>query len=105
MHYKRRMLGAMSNRIPPDLDDEVIDVGPLSRPQRRRWKRWVIIAVIPLLIVATRSLSIYLSALWFGSLGYAPVYWYMFRLKVELFVIFFLVTVLVLRGGFWLIQR
>jgi len=99
------MLGAMSNRIPPDLDDEVIDVGPLSRPQRRRWKRWVIIAIIPLLIVATRSLSIYLSALWFGSLGYAPVYWYMFRLKVTLFVFFTVLTVVILRAGFWLLER
>ena len=89
----------------PDLDDEVIDVGPLNRPQRRHWKRWVIVAIIPLLIVATRSLSIYLSALWFGSLGYAPVYWYMFRLKVTLFVVFAVFTVVILRAGFWLLER
>lgn len=57
------------------------------------------------LFLSSRALSIYLSALWFGSLGYASVYWYMFRLKIELFVVFFLVSMLILRGAFWLIER
>jgi len=39
------------------------------------------------------------------SLGYAPVYWYMFKLKIELFLIFFVLTTALLRGAFWLIER
>ena len=99
------MLAAMSNRNPSDLDDQIIDIGTPDRPQRRRWKRWIVLAIIPLLILAGRSLSIYLSALWFGSLGYAPVYWYIFRLKLILFVVFFALTVAILRLGLRLLER
>jgi hypothetical protein len=57
------------------------------------------------LFLGSRTLSIYLSALWFGSLGYSAVYWYIFKLKLGLFLIFFLLTALILRSAFWLIQR
>ncbi len=94
----------MSDPIPFDSDSRVIDVGPRHR-SRRRWLLLVVIAGIALLFLSSRALSIYVSALWFGSLGYAPVYWYMFKLKIELFLIFFLLTALILRGAFWLIDR
>src|SRR5207244_12006047 len=43
--------------------------------------------------------------LWFGSLGYAPVFWRIFRLKLELFFLFFVLTTATLRAAFWLIDR
>lgn len=92
----------MSDNIPLDLDDEVIDVRP---PPRRRWRRWVIGAVILFFFALLRSLSIYIETLWFGSLGYASVYWYTFRLKWMLFLIFTLLTIVILRGAFWLLER
>jgi uncharacterized protein len=85
----------------PD-DVEVIDVGP---PKRRRWLLWLVVALIVLFIAASRGLAIYISALWFGSLGYSAVYWYMFRLKLTLFLVFALATILILRGTFWLLER
>src|SRR5256712_763237 len=94
----------MSKPIPFESEGEIIDVSP-RRPRRpRRWW-WLVLAGAALLFLASRALSIYISALWFGSLGYAPVYWYMFRLKIELFAIFFVLTLLILRGGLWLIER
>jgi uncharacterized membrane protein (UPF0182 family) len=87
-----------------DSNGEIIDVGH-TKPRRRRWGWWILLAIVLLLFAASRGLSIYISALWFGSLGYSAVYWYMFKLKIELFVIFFLLTVLILRGGFWLVER
>src|SRR3989442_7029745 len=94
----------MSKPIPFESEGEIIDVSP-RRPRRpRRWW-WLVLAGAALLFLASRALSIYISALWFGSLGYSAVYWYMFKLKLALFVIFFVLTVLVLRGSFWLIQR
>src|SRR5437773_5020690 len=94
----------MSKPIPFESEGEIIDVGP-RRPRRpRRWW-WLVLAGAALLFLASRALSIYISALWFGSLGYAPFYCYMFRLKIELFVIFFVLTLLILRGGLWLIER
>lgn len=86
----------------PLLDDEVIDVGP---PKRRRWRRWLIAALVLLLLVLSRGLSIYLSAAWFNSLGFSPVYWYIFKLKVALFLTFVLVTIVILRTAFWLLER
>ena len=56
-----------------------------------------------LIFLASRALSIYVASLWFGTLGFSQVYWYIFRLKIELFVVFFLLTTLILRGGFWLV--
>ncbi len=83
-------------------DDNVIDVGP---PRRRRWRRWLLAAVIVFFILLSRSLSIYLSALWFGSLGYQQVYWYIFKWKIGLFFLFSILTIVFLRGAFWLLER
>ena len=94
----------MSNNVPLDFDREVIDVSP-PPPRRRRWRRWVIGAVILSFFAFLRVLSIYIEILWFGSLGYAPVYWYTFRLKLILFLVFTLVTIVILRGAFWLLER
>src|SRR2546423_7287852 len=86
-----------------DFDGQVIDVEP---PRQFRWRRWFILAIILSIVFASfRFFSIYLSALWFGSLGYSSVYWYMFRLKLGLFAAFAVLTFLILRGAFWLIER
>src|SRR6185436_15557846 len=71
----------------------------------RRWRVWVIAGLILTLIALYRSLSIYLSALWFGSLGYSDVYWYIFKLKLALFLVFTVLTVVILRGALWLLGR
>ena len=94
----------MSQPISVDPEGEIIDVGRI-RPRRRRWLWLILPGILGLLFVASRALSIYISALWFGSLGYSSVYWYIFRLKVELFAIFLVLTILILRSGFWLVER
>src|SRR5687767_610967 len=83
-------------------DDDVIDVGPRKRG-RLKW--WLIAVAIILLISLSRILSIYLSALWFGSLGYSSVYWYIFKLKLALFFGTALLTALLLSATFLLFQR
>jgi uncharacterized membrane protein (UPF0182 family) len=86
----------------PIQDNEVIDVTP---PRRRRWRGWALAGLVIVFIALYRSLSIYLSALWFGSLGYSSVYWYIFKLKLALFLVFTLVTAAILRSAFWLLER
>ena len=86
----------------PLSDREVIDVSP---PGRRRWRLWLLIALVVLLVILSRSLSIFLSAAWFDSLGFSAVYWYIFKLKIGLFVAFALLTFVILRGAFWLLER
>jgi uncharacterized membrane protein (UPF0182 family) len=81
---------------------EVIDVGPR---RRWRWKIWLIAAAILLLFSFSRVVSIYISALWFGSLGYSSVYWYVFKLKLALFLGSGILTALLLSATFLLFQR
>ena len=83
-------------------DTEIIDVGPRKW---LRWKLWLIIAAVLLLISFSRILSIYLSSLWFGSLGYTSVYWYVFKVKLALFAGSAILTALLLSATFLLFQR
>lgn len=83
-------------------NDDIIDVGP---PKRRRWLLWLSAAAVVGLILLSRSLSIYISALWFGSLGYSSVYWSIFKLKTVIFVLFAVLTIVILRTAFWLLER
>ncbi|MEP6741684.1 MAG: UPF0182 family protein [bacterium] len=83
-------------------DNEVIDVGT---GKRRHWRRWLLVAIAILLIILSRGLAIYLSAAWFSSLGLSSVYWYIFKLKLELFFAFAVATAMFLRGAFWLLER
>jgi uncharacterized protein len=93
----------MSKPFPvPDAEHEVIDVGP---PGKRHWRRWLLVLAGLLVLVASRGLAIYISALWFESLGYSAVYWYMFKLKLGLFIGFLVLTAVIVRGGFWLLER
>lgn len=83
-------------------DTEVIDVGP---PKRRRLKIWIVVAAIIALFALSRVLSIYVSALWFESLGYSSVYWKIFKLKLALFAGSAVLTALLLSATFLLFQR
>ena len=96
------MLRIVAKPFPLPTNDEVIDVGP---PRRRRRLLWVLLVLFIFLIAVWRGLSIYLSALWFGSLGYSAVYWYIFKMKLGLFVAFGILTVVILRGAFWWLER
>jgi uncharacterized membrane protein (UPF0182 family) len=81
---------------------EVIDVGP----RKRRLKWWLLlIAGLFLLIFFSRIISIYISALWFESLGYSSVYWYVFKVKLALFAGSAILTALLLAATFWLFQK
>lgn len=66
--------------------------------------RWVL-ALFLIYTFAPRVLAIYTEALWFDSLKYSAVFWYEFRLKFVLFVVFFSLTLLILRGVFRLFER
>lgn len=60
---------------------------------------------ILLLFSLSRIVSIYISALWFGSLGYSSVYWYVFKAKLALFLGSAILTALLLSATFLLFQR
>ncbi len=97
----------MSTPFAPDPDDDstVIDIEPATKPKRRRTLVWIGVAALVLLFILFRSVSVYISAVWFDSLGYSTVYWYIFRTKLLTFLVFAIVTAAILRAAFWLIER
>jgi uncharacterized membrane protein (UPF0182 family) len=66
--------------------------------------RWLL-ALFFVLLFVPRLLAFYTESLWFDSLGYSPVFWFEWRAKIMLFVGFFAVTFLLLRGAFRLFER
>ncbi|HEV8484642.1 MAG TPA: UPF0182 family protein, partial [Blastocatellia bacterium] len=86
-----------------DFNDDVIDI---KRPRRRKWLPYVLGGVLVALLLFGRGLlEFYIDALWFSSLGYADVYWYKFRLGAALFIVFLVVTFLIMRLPFVLLNR
>lgn len=83
-------------------EPEVIDVGP---PRRRRLKIWIVVVAALLLLSFSRIVSIYISALWFGSLGYSSVFWYIFKAKLALFFSSAIITAGLLAATFLLFQK
>ena len=57
--------------------------------------------VIVLLIAAFQSISFYVESLWFGSLGFEPVYWYRLQAQAAVFFGVAVMTAIVL----WLLIR
>ena len=81
---------------------------PRLRPPRRRRRFLFVLAILVFAgaIFGCRiAFSYYVDALWFGSLGYSSVFWFIFKVKLELFLIFLIATTAILRGALWLIER
>ncbi len=78
---------------------------PRSRP--RRLRRFVIIfVVLAAIVIASRTtLSYYVDALWFGSLGYGGVFWKTLSLQWGIFAAFGAATFVILYGSFLALKR
>lgn len=74
-------------------------------PRRRRWL-WPVIALVLLVILGGRTwLSYYVDALWFGSLGYADVFWKSLSIQWVVFDVFAAATFVVLYGAYLSLKR
>jgi uncharacterized membrane protein (UPF0182 family) len=78
---------------------ETIDWRPPPQP-RRRGGLFVLACAVLLLIAGGTSLSYYVEALWYGSLGVADVFWTTLNLRAGVFAGFGLLSFLVLYGSF-----
>jgi len=79
----------------------------LDWPPRRRSRRgwlFVLAAVVLLFIAGSATLTYYVDALWYESLGYVDVFWKTLNLQATIFAGFFLVTLAVLYGSFQLLK-
>lgn len=104
--YASRMNEQPTPMVPDNFNEQFIEIDPRNEPQRtRRARWWWPLVVIALFFALSRASSIYVETLWFGSLGYIVVYWTAFRYELALFGIFTLVTTIILRSAFWLMER
>ncbi|HEX6464222.1 MAG TPA: UPF0182 family protein [Vicinamibacterales bacterium] len=62
--------------------------------------RWILLLVAGVVIALAGTLSYYIDALWFDSLGYGEVFWRSLSLQSTVFSIFFAATFFLLYGAF-----
>jgi uncharacterized membrane protein (UPF0182 family) len=79
---------------------ETIEWPPARRPPRRRGLIFIVVLVGILLLSGSTTLSYYVSALWFESLGAGRVFWTTLNLQAAIFSGFTLLTFLTLYGSF-----
>ena len=86
---------------------ESIDWPRTQLPNVRRGRRFFLtLAVLVVILFVGRSvLSYYVDVLWFGSLGYADVFWKTLSLQWGVFAAFSAATFLVLYGSFLALKR
>jgi uncharacterized protein len=79
---------------------------PRMRPPRSRRRFLIILVVVAVILFGGRTaLSYYVDALWFGSLGYADVFWKTLSLQWGIFTVFAAATFLILYGSFLALKR
>jgi uncharacterized protein len=77
-----------------------------THPPRNRIRFLLVLAVIAGILFGGRTaLSYYVDLLWFGSLGYADLFWKTLRLQWGIFAVFATATFLVLYGSFLALKR
>jgi len=86
---------------------ESIDWPRMQLPHRRHRRSFFLILAVLLgiLFLGRAALSYYVDALWFGSLGYADVFWKTLNLQWEVFAAFAAATFLILYGSFLALKR
>ena len=88
-----------------DLDADVINITPRNAGKRGGSLWWIAIPLVLFLIGVASSIGIYADALWFDSLGFSSRFWYVFGLGWVLFAVFAILTVVLVRGGFYIMGR
>ncbi len=77
---------------------------PQPRNRRRRWL-WLIIVAVAIVAFGRTWLSYYVESLWFGSLGYASVFWKMLGLRWAIYAVSAGVTFFFVYGAFLILKR
>ena len=85
---------------------ETIDWPTPQKPRRLSFLLYILIALVALVLIGGRAaISYWVDLQWFGSLGFAPVFWKTFWLQWGTFAVSAVVTFLVLFGAFLALGR
>lgn len=90
-------------------DREIIDISSRSRSRPTKGfggrTKWIVgILLIALFFGLSPLVSIYVDSLWYDSLGFSDVFWYTLKTRLLLFLIFALVTAIILQPVFMLLE-
>ena len=77
---------------------------PSPRQPRRRGRLFLFAALALLIFGSGTTLSYYVDALWFDSLGFSEVFWRMLRIQSEVFLLFAAATFVALYGAFFALK-
>jgi hypothetical protein len=78
---------------------------PQAAPIRRRFLLLILVGIAVIFFGGRAALSYYVDLLWFGSLGYASVFWKSLTLQWGVFAAFAAATFLILFGAFLALKR
>ncbi len=79
---------------------------PRRRPAQGRARFLIVLVVLAAILFGGRTvLSYYVDVLWFGSLGYAAVFWKTLSLQWGIFTAFAAATLVILFGSFLLLKH
>src|SRR5204862_5470441 len=81
-----------------------IDWPPRRTSSRRRGRLVLLAVIIALFLSAGTTLSYYVDALWFSSLGYTDVFWRTLNFQAAAFAAFAVLTFAALYGSFLLFK-
>src|SRR2546429_3468598 len=81
-----------------------IDWPPRRPSPRRRGRLFLIAVVLVLFFSAGTTLSYYVDAIWFSSLGYSEVFWRTLNFQAAAFAAFAVLTFAALYGSFLLFK-
>jgi len=84
---------------------ESIDWPPPHAPRRRRSLLLILAVLAGIYFGGRTALSFYVDELWFGSLGYADVFWKSLSVQWGIFAAFTAATFFILYGSFRFLQR
>ncbi len=85
---------------------ETIDWPMRGKRRSSRWILYVLIAGVVLIFIGGRTaVSYWVDLLWFGSLGFASVFWKTFALQWGTFAVFAVLTFLILGSAFLALRR
>src|SRR5580698_3626106 len=96
-HADQRILAGHEQIMNRDLRSMPGDPSSPRGRRRRRLLPWLWVPIVALIGLGL-SLSYYVDALWFGSLGYSSVFWTRLDLQSLTFIVFAVLTFAVLYG-------